>query len=170
MWGDGRFVPNVLKRAAAGGLREIGHREKLSDFTYIANLVDAVVAAEAALAGGSAMAGRAFFVTNGEPKPFFEFVEELVAAVGYPPIRGRTPYWMAYAWAAVMETLRAIGSGRTRGEDGLSRFAVRYLATHHYFSIGRIRKALDWTPGVSLSEGIESTVQALRAKDRGTGS
>lgn len=162
--GDRRLVPNILKRASSRlGVREIGRREKLSDFTFISNLTDAVLAAEARLVPGSPACGEAFFVTNGEPKPFFEFVEELLAALGYPPLRGRTPYWLAYGGAALLEALRAVRSGPLRGEDGVSRAAVQYLATHHYFSIEKARETLGWTPRVALAEGLRRTADHLRA-------
>lgn len=165
--GDGRLVPNILKRASSRlGVREIGRRDRLSDFTFISNLVDAVLAAEARLVPGSAVCGEAFFVTNGEPKPFFEFVEELIVALGHPPPRGRTPYWLAYGGAALLETLRAVGSGPLRGEDGVSRAAVQYLATHHYFSIRKARETLGWTPRVALAEGLGRTVDHLRGLER----
>ena len=47
-------------------------------------------------------------------------------------------------------------------EGGLSRFAVRYMATHHYFSIDKARRELEWTPAVSLKDGIRMTVEQLR--------
>ena len=162
--GDQRLVPNILQRASTRwGVREVGHRQKLSDFTYIANLVDAVLTAEAGLVTGTGVCGQAFFVTNGEPKPFFEFVEELIVALGYPAIRGRTPYWLAYGGAALLEALRAARSGPSRGEDGVSRATVKYLATHHYFSIEKARRMLGWSPRVALAEGLRRTVDHLRA-------
>ena len=166
--GDGRVVPNILKKASAGRLsREIGNRDKLSDFTYIANLVDAFLVAEATLEADSPVCGQAYFVTNGEPKPFFGFVEELLVALGYPPIRRRTPLWLAYSAAAVAEMIDALRAGEPRPEDGLSRFAVRYLVTHHYFDIGKAFRDFGWKPRVSLAEGIKLTVDDLRVRRGG---
>ena len=76
--GDTRFIPKVLEQAEKGKLRfMVGSGEKLSDFTYIDNLVDALLAAGDALEPGSAVAGEAYFVTNGEPRSFWEFVAKL---------------------------------------------------------------------------------------------
>ena len=160
--GDNRFIPNVIARANAGGVREIGRRDKLSDFVYIDNVVDAVLAAEHALGGASPVSGQAYFITNGEPVPFFSFVERLLAALGHPPIRGRMPFWLAYAYAGVVEAVREFTSRQAAPEDGISRFAVRYLVTHHYFSIEKARRDLDWTPRLSLEEGIERTAAGFR--------
>ena len=90
-------------------------------------------------------------MTNGEPTPFFEFVERLLRALGLPPPRRRIPYPFAYAAAAVAETFT----------DGpLSRSVVRYLRTHHYFSIAKARRDLGWTAAVSLAQGIRLTAAA----------
>ena len=144
---DPRFLPGVLR----GGRWEVGNRETLTDFTYVANVADAALAAEERLAPGSPLRGQAYFVTNGEPTPFLEFVERLLSAFGPPPPRRRIPYPLAYAAAAVAETFT----------DGpLSRSVVRYLRTHHYFSIAKTRRDIGWTPAVSLAEGIRLTTAA----------
>jgi len=159
--GDTRFVPAVLDKAAAGKLtRAIGNREKLSDFTYIDNLVDAVIAAEARLTPEHALSGNAYFVTNGEPVAFFDFIEKLIVTMGYAPIRKKVPYWLAYSAAAVAEAVDTLRGGALNTENGLSRFAVNYMMTHHYFDIARARRDLDWEPRVSLEEGIRRTVAA----------
>ena len=37
------FVPAIIEKARAGRLnRAVGNRDKLSDFTYVSNLIDAV--------------------------------------------------------------------------------------------------------------------------------
>ena len=61
------------------------------------------LSADERLAPGSPVAGQAYFVTNGEPMPFFEFAERMIAHWGYPPITGKVPYWLAYAVASVAE-------------------------------------------------------------------
>jgi sterol-4alpha-carboxylate 3-dehydrogenase (decarboxylating) len=166
--GDQRFIPNILKRADGGGIREVGRREKLSDFVYVDNVVDAVLAAERALDSNGSVSGQAYFVTNGEPLPFFEFVERLLVALGYGPIRRRIPYWVAYAGAGIAEGFHAVVRRGVVPEDGLSRFAVRYLNTHHYFRIDKASRDLHWRPRVSLAEAIARTADSLRdsARDR----
>lgn len=166
--GDNRFVPTILQKAREGKLkRAIGNRDKLSDFTYISNLVDAVVAAEERLAPGSPVCGQAYFVTNGEPIAFFDFIEKLLVETGYPPIRGKVPYWLAYGVAALAEAIDTLKGGTLNAEDGLSRFSVRYMVTHHYFSIAKARRDLQWRPAVSLEEGIRLTVRDLKAQTVG---
>jgi nucleoside-diphosphate-sugar epimerase len=162
---DKRFIASILDKARQGKLkRAIGQRDKLSDFTYIDNLVDAVVAAEERLVPGSPVCGQAYFITNGEPMAFFDFVEKFLLELGYPPIRGTVPYWLAYAVAALAEGWDTLKGGTLNAENGLTRFAVRYMCTHHYFSIAKARRELGYEPRVNLTEGIRLTAARLRAQ------
>ena len=85
--------------------------------------------------------------------------------LGYPPIKGKVPYWLAYSAAAIAEGIDTLKGGTLNSEDGLTRFAVRYLVTHHYYSIEKAKRDLDWSPRVSLAEGIKKTVAALKERD-----
>jgi nucleoside-diphosphate-sugar epimerase len=159
--GDNRFLPAILARARAGKLNfAVGRGDKLSDFTYVSNLVDALLLAADAIGPGGKAGGQAYFVTNGEPYPFFGFVADVLAALGLPAMKGSVPYALAYAVAAAAETWRTL-TGGSHAEDGLSRFAVRYMCTHHYFSIEKARRDLGYSPRVSLAEGIRRTTAAL---------
>jgi nucleoside-diphosphate-sugar epimerase len=163
--GDNRFLPAILQKAQQGKLtRAIGNRDKLSDFTYVSNLVDAVVAAEDNLVAGSAVCGQAYFITNGEPMAFFDFVEDVLVALGYPPIKGKVPYWLAYSVAAFVEGVDTLKGGTLNAENGLTRFSVRYMVTHHYFSIEKAFRDFGWKPAVSLKDGIQLTVDALKQR------
>ena len=162
--GDTRFMPAILSRARAGKLTfSVGKGDKLSDFTYISNLVDALLLADEKLTPGGPVAGQAYFVTNGEPRPFFGFVGDVLRELGLPPIRRAIPYRIAYAAAAIAEGWDTLKGGTLNAEDGLTRFAVRYMCTHHYFSIEKAKRDLGYTPRVSLREGIELTAAHLRA-------
>lgn len=160
--GDKRFIASIVDKAKQGKLtKAIGNRDKLSDFTYIDNLVDATVAAEERLTPGSPVCGQAYFVTNGEPIAFFDFIEKVIVEMGYPPITGKVPYWLAYAVATIVESVDTLRGGTLNAEGTLSRFAVRYMVTHHYFNIAKAKRDLGWQPKVSLAEGIKLTVREL---------
>ena len=162
--GDNRFLPAILARADKGQLKVgIGREPRLSDFTYVDNLVDALLLSDAALARDPSLGGRAYFVTNGEPIPFWDFVDRVLVARGDPKIRYRLPYWFAYGAAAMVEWSRAIRGRSSMPEDGFTRFAVRYMCTHHYFSIERAKKDLGYVPKVTIDEGIARTIAAAKS-------
>lgn len=161
--GDNRFIPAILEKAQAGKLkRAIGNRDKLSDFTYVSNMVDAVLAAENQLGENSRVSGQAYFITNGEPMPFFDFIEKFLLELGYPPIKGKVPYWLAYSAAAIAEAWDSLKGGTLNSESGLTRFAVKYMVTHHYFCIEKAYQDFGWRPRVSLDQGIKLTVGAVK--------
>jgi 2-alkyl-3-oxoalkanoate reductase len=164
--GDTRFLPAILTRAKNGKLRfSVGLRNnKLSDFTYVTNVVDALLAADERLAPNSPVAGQPYFITNGEPMPFFDFVNWVLRELDMPQIRYAVPYPIAYAAAAVAEGLDTLRGGTLNSEDGLSRFAVKYMCTHHYFSIDKARRELGYEPRVNLREGIQRSVEHIRAQ------
>lgn len=161
---DQRLLPALLQRARAGKLKlGVGRGDKLSDFTYVDNLVDATVAAEERLAVGSAVAGQAYFITNAEPMDFFAFVDAVLVELGLPKIRGRIPFGVAYPVAAIKEAWDTLKGGSIGNEGNFSRFTIRYMCTHHYFSIDKARRDLGYEPRVSIAEGITRTVAHLKA-------
>jgi len=165
--GDNRFMPNLLARGRKGQLSvQIGRGIWLSDYTYVSNMTDAVLLADEALAKdglNSVAAGQAYFITNGEPMPFWDFIRKVAARLGFPPIKYRAPKSLIYAIAAVKEGIDTLKGGTLNAEDGMTRFAIRYMCTHHYFSIEKARRELGYNPAVSIDEGIERTCQHLEA-------
>ena len=67
--GDNQLVPRLADRARKGRLRIVGDGDNLIDTTYIDNAAQAHVDAFHHLVPGSACAGRAYFISNGEPMP-----------------------------------------------------------------------------------------------------
>jgi len=165
--GDNRFMPTLLDKGRNGQLRfQVGRGVWLSDYTYVSNLTDAVLLADEALAKdglNSIAAGQAYFITNGEPMPFWDFVRKVVARLGLPPIKYRAPKSLVYAIAAIKEGIDTLRGGTLNAEDGLTRFAIRYMCTHHYFSIEKAHRELGYNPAVSIDEGIERTCRHLEA-------
>ena len=165
--GDNRFMPALLAKGRSGQLRvQIGRGVWLSDYTYVSNMTDAVLLADDALAKdglNSIAAGQAYFITNGEPMPFWDFIRKVAARLGFPPVKYTAPKSLVYAIAAVKEGIDTLKGGTLNAEDGLTRFAIRYMCTHHYFSIDKARRELWYNPSVSVEEGIERTCQHLEA-------
>jgi len=165
--GDNRFMPTLLAKGRNGQLRvQIGRGVWLSDYTYVTNMTDAVLLADEALAKdglNSVAAGQAYFITNGEPMPFWDFIRKVATRLGFPPVKYKAPKSLVYAIAAVKEGIDTLKGGTLNAEDGLTRFAIRYMCTHHYFSIEKARRELGYDPAVSVEEGIERTCQHLEA-------
>ena len=162
--GDGRFIPALIKRAQAGRLRYgVGRGQKFSDFTYIDNLIDALVSADGYLSRDDIADGQAFFITNGEPIAFWDFVDKVLVGLNQKPTKGRIPFFLAYGVATIAETLGVLLAKSAGPEDGLTRFAIRYMCTHHYFSIQKAKELLDYEPRIDIDEGIVRTLKEVHS-------
>ncbi len=160
--GDNRFLPTILERAKNGKMKfQVGLGEKMSDFTYVSNLVDALLLADEKLTAKE-VGGQAYFITNGEPTPFFHFVSDVLKALQLPPIKYSVPFSVAYSIAALREAWDSLRGGTLNAENSISRFAVRYMCTHHYFSIAKAQRELGYKPKVSIADGIAKTAGYIK--------
>ena len=161
--GDPHLVPRILARAAAGRLRIVGNGENLVDMVHVENAADAHLLAESALCGPSApAAGRAYFITNGEPLNLWRWIDDLLRALGRPPLPARRlPLGAAMAIGAVCEAAWRVLP--LAGEPPMTRFIAAELAKDHWFSLDAARRDLGYSPRVSMAAGTAELVAALRA-------
>ncbi|CAB9501023.1 Short-chain dehydrogenase/reductase family 42E member 1 [Seminavis robusta] len=162
--GDVRFIPAVIKNAKEGKLKfQIGRGDWMSDYTYVQNLVDACLLADEKLKNTSPISGQAYFITNGEPMPFWDFVRSALKRLDLPPMSDTPlPHQPVLALAYAREWFDTyVRGGTINDEDGFTPFAIKYMCTHHYFSIDRARKDLGYEPKVSVAEGLELTCRDL---------
>lgn len=159
--GDNQLLPRLVERARSGRLRLVGAGDNLVDTTYVDNAADAHLAALDALAPGAACAGRAYFISNGEPRTMRETVNALLAAVGAPTVARRIPFRAAYAIGAACEGLWA--TLPLRGEPPMTRFLAEQLVTTHWYDMAPARRDFGYVPRVSFDEGLTR----LRAAWRG---
>ena len=150
--GDNQLLPRLVQRARAGRLRLVGDGHNRVDTTYIDNAAQAHFDAFEHLAPGAACASRAYFISNGEPKPMREIVNGLLAAVGAPPVTKSLPFPVAYAIGATCEALWTLLP--MRGEPPLTRFLAEQLATTHWYDMAPARRDFGYVPRVSIAEGL----------------
>ncbi|MCJ0826198.1 NAD-dependent epimerase/dehydratase family protein [Luteimonas sp. 50] len=151
--GDAQLLPRLAQRARAGRLRLVGGGDNLVDTTYIDNAAQAHFDAFEHLAPGAACAGRAYFISNGEPKPMREIVNALLAAVDAPPVTKSLPFGAAYAIGAACEAAWTLLP--LRGEPPLTRFLAEQLATTHWYDMGPALRDFGYRPRVSIAEGLK---------------
>jgi len=151
--GDNHLVPRIVAKARAGKLRRIGRRPCLVDTVYVDNAAEAHLNAADHLAPGAPPAGKAYFISNGEPLPLWEMVNRILAAAGLPPETRSVSPALAYAAGTVCESLwKAL---RLSGEPPMTRFVARELATAHWFDISAARRDLGYSPRISVDEGLK---------------
>ena len=101
--GDAQLVPRLADRARQGRLRIVGDGQNKVDTTYIDNAAQAHFDAFEHLAPGAACAGKAYFISNGQPLEMEVLLNKLLAAAGEPPLTRFlaeqlcTPHWYSMA-------------------------------------------------------------------------
>jgi 2-alkyl-3-oxoalkanoate reductase len=154
MWGPGdpHLIPRLIAQARLGKLRRIGRIDKKVDVTYVDNAALAHLQAAEVLGQRSAVAGKPYFPSQGEPVLLWEFINRILGRTGLPPVQRSVPYWAAWSAGAVLETAYRL-FGITRAPP-LTRFVVRQLATAHWFDISAARRDFGYDPVVSTEEGL----------------
>ncbi len=147
VWGPGdeQLIGRIVARARAGRLFLIDHGYALIDTTYIDNAASALVAA---LDTCQANQGRAFVISNGEPRTVAELLERICRAAQEQPPTRSVPASIALRAGRVAERLWG------ESEPPLTSFLVEQLSTAHWFDQREARSSLCWTPAVSLEEGF----------------
>jgi nucleoside-diphosphate-sugar epimerase len=161
--GDNHLVPRILERGRAGRLRRIGPGNKRIDSIYIDNAADAHLLAADRLRPGSAIAGRAYFLSNGEPLPTWDLVNRILACGGVPPVTRSVSLGVAVAVGGVLEAV--YGMLWPSAEPPMTRFLARELATAHWFNISAARRDLEFSPAVSIDEGLRRLEASLKGDD-----
>jgi nucleoside-diphosphate-sugar epimerase len=163
IWGPGdrHLLPRVVAKARAGRLYRIGDENKLVDTIYIDDAVEAHILAAIQLSPLSEIAGKAYFLSSGSPRPIWEIVDRMLATAGLPPVKQRIPKSFAFLAADACEAAwRLLGLS---SEPPLTRFLVSQLTTAHWFDISAAKRELGWQPKVRMEDGMERVAHWLRA-------
>ena len=156
VWGPGHdhLVSRIISRGRAGKIRRIGDFNKLIDTTYIADAAMAHWLAAEKLSPVAACAGKAYFISQGDPRPNWEIINMLLAAAGAPPVTKSVPYGPASAAAYIMETAFRLAGAKK--EPPLTRFVLQQLTTAHWFNISAAGRDLGYMPSVTIEQGMNN--------------
>jgi nucleoside-diphosphate-sugar epimerase len=154
IWGPGdhHLIPRLLARARAGRLRRIGKESKLIDSVYIDNAADAHLLAADRLASHSPLAGKTYFLSQGEPLPLWDLINRILNTAKLAPVTRSMPTGLAYAAGWFLETIYAVF--QPHDEPPMTPFVARELTTAHWFDLTAARRDLGYEPKVSLEEGL----------------
>jgi nucleoside-diphosphate-sugar epimerase len=154
VWGPGdtTLMPALIEMVRSGRFRWIGGGRQRMSTTHVDNCVEGLV-----LAADRGTPGAAYFVTDGEPVVFREFVTALLATRGLTAPGGSVPRPVATALAAACETAwRALP---LPGAPPLTRFVVWISALECTLDDSRARAELGYVPVMTREAGLA----ALRA-------
>ena len=159
--GDNQILPRLVERARQGRLRFVGDGENLIDTTFIDNAAQAHFDAFDHLAPGAACAGKAYFISNGEPKTTRETINGLLAAAGAPQVDKTIPFRAAYVVGMLCEGLWTLLP--LKGERPMTRFLAEQLSTSHWYSMAPATQDFGYVPKVDFSEGLRRLSASLSA-------
>ena len=174
--GDMQFTPNLLKAYEKGQTRfQLGENENLFDTTYVGNVAYAHILAAVALMDTHRLSalpldyekvdGEAFFITNGQPVYFWDFVRMVWAAAGDKTEPGQV--WVigkdtGLMLASMVEWAFWFAGGRT---PNLTRQKIRYSSMTRFYCIDKARRRLGYEPKWGVDEGVRRTVKWFKERD-----
>lgn len=157
LWGAGesRLLPALLDLAGRGKLRFFGEPDKKIDPCHIDNAAHAHALAVDKLEPGAAIAGKAYFISQGEPMTIENFLNALLRAGGFPPEHRRMN----------SITARALATAARAGADGSSPLVNPYLldlfSRASWFNLTAAKRDLGYAPTLSTAEGMSRLFTAL---------
>jgi len=159
IWGPGdqHLIPRILSRADRGRLRHLAP-DKLVDSVYIEDAARAHLNAFDRLGPEASCAGRAYFISQGEPWAMKALMNGILAACGRAPVEKTLSPRVAYTLGSLFElSYRALG---IQSEPPMTRFIAEQLSTAHWYDISAARRELGYEPARSISEALELLAEA----------
>jgi nucleoside-diphosphate-sugar epimerase len=153
--GDTTLLPAMTELVRSGRWRWIGGGRQLTATTHVENAVEGLV-----LGAGRGRPGNAYFVTDGSPVVFREFVTALLATQGVQAPDGALPLPAARALAGAGEAAWRLLP--LPGRPPLSRFALWVSALECTLDDGKAREQLGYRPVVTREAGL-TELQAASA-------
>ncbi|MEA2367201.1 MAG: hypothetical protein QOI32_2713 [Thermoleophilaceae bacterium] len=145
--GDTTLLPAITQMVRSGRFRWIGGGRQLSATTHIDNTVEGLW-----LAATRAPAGGVYFVTDGEPVVFRDFLTEMLGTQGVTIPDRSVPAPVARAAAAASEWIWRLL--KRPGSPPLTRFAVWVSSQECTIDISRAERELGYRPVISREEGF----------------
>ena len=166
IWGprDQHLIPRLLRRARQGKLRRIGDGQNLIDMVYVENAAQAHLLAIDALSGAAPAAGKAYFISQGEPVNCWDWINEILQLAGLAPVERCFSRTFAWYLGGLLEL--AYWLLRRQSEPAMTRFLAAQLATSHYFDMSQAREDLGYQASISTSQGMKRLERFLTAEGR----
>lgn len=161
IWGprDQHLIPRLIERARAGSLRRVGDGKNLIDMVYVDNAAEAHLQAADALQSASPVAGRAYFISQGEPVNCWQWINELLGLAGLPAVNRSISLRASWTLGGLMEIAYRLFP--VQSEPRMTRFLAAQLGTSHYFDIRRAQVDFGYCPRISTAEGMRRLAATL---------
>ncbi|MEA2313912.1 MAG: hypothetical protein QOI03_604 [Solirubrobacteraceae bacterium] len=145
--GDTTLLPVMSEMVRSGRFAWIGGGRHRTSITHVENVVEGLL-----LGASRGRPGNVYFVTDGEPVVFREFVTELLATQGLTPPSRSIPTPVAAALAVSGEAAWRLL--HLRGRPPLTRFSYWASAQECTIRIDKAREQLGYEPVKGKAEGL----------------
>jgi nucleoside-diphosphate-sugar epimerase len=145
--GDTTLLPTMVEMVRSGRFAWIGGGRHLTSTTHVDNVIEGL-----AQGASSGRPGNAYFVTDGEPVVFREFVSELLSTQGVEAPTRSVPAAVAMPLAVACET--AWRHLPLAGPPPLTRLAVWLSAQECTIRIEKAREQLGYRPVRTIADGL----------------
>ena len=151
--GDTTILPGLMEAVRAGRFRWIDGGRHLTSTTHVENTVEGLW-----LGATRGRPGEAYFVTDGEPVVFREFVTELLATQGIAAPDKEAPAAVARIAGPVLEAVwRALGR---KSPPPVTRLTYWLSAQECTIDISKARSELGYAPVKTREEGMAELREA----------
>jgi len=149
VWGTGdtTILPAIAEEVRKGRFVWVGGGRHLTSTTHIDNVVEGLI-----LAATKGASGGVYFVTDGTPVVFREFITDLLATQGVEAPTRNLPRALVGALAGAGETLWRL---RLPGRPPVTRLAYWLSAQECTIDISRARRDLDYVPVRTIDDGLQ---------------
>ncbi len=164
IWGPGdpHLLPRLIEKGRKKQLKRVGDGTNIVDISYVDNVAHAHVLAAENLKTTAACAGKAYFVSQGEPVNLWDWINTLFAAMDIPPVKQAVSFSTAYRVGSLLELVyKGI---RVQKEPPMTRFIAEQLAKSHFFSIENSRNDFGYEPLVTTEEGLVRSINWFKNK------
>jgi nucleoside-diphosphate-sugar epimerase len=146
--GDTTLLPTIVGLVRSGRFAWVGSGRHRTSTTHVDNAVEGLV-----LGANRGRPGNAYFVTDGEPVVFRDFVTELLATQGVAAPGRSIPALLARAAAITGEM--AFGVLPLPGNPPMTRFAYWISAQECTIRIDKAREQLGYRPVRTIADGLQ---------------
>jgi nucleoside-diphosphate-sugar epimerase len=154
--GDSTLLPILLDTMRSGVFRWMGDGHHRSSTCHILNLCRALE-----LAADRGTPGQAYFITDGAPVDFREFISLMVQTQDVTPATKTVPVGLARLGAYVMD--KAWSVLRLKREQPFTGLAIKLIGEEVTVVDARARRELGYTNLVSMEQGLQQLRQVHAA-------
>ncbi|MCX6265973.1 MAG: NAD-dependent epimerase/dehydratase family protein [Bacteroidetes bacterium] len=164
---DPFHIGSLISMAKGGFYVRLGNGTSLSQHVFVGNIAWAhILAIQALITGNNAVAGKAYFITDGPPSNFFKFFDAIVEGAGYR-IRPKNiwiPRKIAFAMGAMAEFFALLIRPVKKYNPKFSRFAVLYTCSDFTFTSAKAARDFGFVSKYTKEEAFGATVKYYRLR------